>query len=45
MVALFCVLQVIDHDFGRAKDLLTPPVTALKHLQDGVVGLSRIVAL
>jgi hypothetical protein len=45
MVDLFCVLQVIDHNFGRAKDLLTSPITALEHLQDGVVGLGRIMAL
>jgi hypothetical protein len=37
--------QVINHHFGRSKNLLASPVTALAHLQDGVVGLGRIVAL
>ena len=44
-MALLCVLQVVDHDFGRAKDLLTSAITALVHLQDGMVGLGRVIAL
>jgi hypothetical protein len=44
-VALFCIFQVIDHNFGRAKDVLTSPIAALEHLQDGAVGLGRIAAL
>ena len=42
---LFWMLQVVDHDFGRAKNFVAPLVTSLKHLQDGVVCLGRIVAL
>ncbi len=37
--------QVINHHFGRSKDFLTSPVTALEHLKDGVVGLGRVMAL
>jgi hypothetical protein len=45
MVNLFWMLQVVDDDFGRTKNFIAPLVTSLKHLQDGVVGLGRIVAL
>ena len=44
-MGLLCVFHFINHNFGRAKDLVAPPVTTLEHLQDGVVGLGRIVAL
>ena len=43
-----CVLgmrQVIDDHFCRSKDLFALPVTALEHLQDGMIGMGRIVAL
>jgi hypothetical protein len=45
MAGLLGMRQVINHHFGRAKDLLTPPVTALENLEDGVVGVGGIVAL
>ena len=37
--------QVTNHHFGWSKDLRTSPVTALEFLEDGVVGLGRVVAL
>ena len=45
MVGVFGMPQVINHYFGRSKDLVTPPVTALEHLEDSVVGLGWVVAL
>lgn len=36
MVALF---SAIDHDFGRAKDLVASPIPALEYFENGVVGL------
>jgi hypothetical protein len=45
MMGLFYVFHVINHDFGWAEDLLPPPITALEHFKDGVVGLGRIVPL
>ena len=35
--------QAIDDHFGRSKNLLTPPVTALEYLEDGLIGASWIV--
>ncbi len=35
--------QVIDHHFGRAKDLPTLPVTPLEHLENSLIGASRVV--
>ena len=37
--------QVIHHYLGRSDDFRTPPVTALHYLNDGVIGLGRIVPL
>jgi len=44
-MGLLCVFHFINHNFGRAKDLVAPPVTTLEHLKDGLVGLGRIVPL
>jgi len=45
MVGWLGMRQVIDHYFCRSKDLLAPPVATLKNLKDGVISLSRVVAL
>ncbi len=37
--------QVVNHHFGRANNLRSSLITTLDHFEDGVVGLSRIVAL
>ena len=37
--------QVIHHHFGRANDLRASPIATLNHFEDGMVGLSRIMAL
>jgi hypothetical protein len=37
--------QVIDHHAGGSNDFGSPPVTALKNGEDGVVWLSRIMTL
>jgi hypothetical protein len=45
MAGLLGMRQVINHHFGRAKDLLPPPISALQNLKDGVVGVGGIVTL
>jgi hypothetical protein len=45
MMGLLCVFHFINHNFGRAKDFVAPPVTTLEHLKDRLVGLGRIVPL
>jgi len=37
--------QVINHHFGRSKDLLASPIPTLQNLKDGVVGVGGIVTL
>ena len=44
-MGLLCVFHFINHNFGRAKDFVAPPVTTLEHLKDRLVGLGRIVPL
>ena len=36
---------VIDHHLGGAEQSLAAPVPTLEYLEDGVVGLGRVVAL
>jgi hypothetical protein len=45
MASVLGMRQVINHHFGRSKDLFASPVTTLENLDNGVGGMGRVVAL